>query len=115
MTLKALARRIRDKLLWWKMPSVQLVRGRVGELYRSIHAEITDDGDLHVTGQDFGPGASMTGADEEEFIAAVDKQDKDRLLLALLERLYGGNTRAVYDFARFASSKGIKVTRFHWP
>ncbi len=81
----------------------------------SIIAFIAEDGDLHVTRHDSGPGASMTGADEEESIAAIDKEDKDRLLLALLERDYGGNTSAQHEIAKFAASKGIKVTRFHWP
>ncbi len=52
-------------------------------------------GDLHVNQEDSGPGASMTGADEAEYIAAIVKENKDRLLLALLEAHYGGNTNVL--------------------
>jgi hypothetical protein len=115
MTLKAFVRTIRKKLLRWKMPSVELASGRVGKLSVSIIAYIAENGDLHVDRDDTGPGASMTGAEEEESIAAIDKEDKDRLLLALLKEHYGGNTNAQHEIAKFAASKGIKVTRFHWP
>jgi hypothetical protein len=88
MTLKAFVRTIRDKLLRWKMPSVELASGRVGKLSVSIIAYIAENGDLHVNRDDSGPGASEH---------------------------YGGNTNAQHEIAKFAASKGIKVTRFHWP
>ena len=104
MKFKALARKIKQKLVWWKkMPSVALVSKRVGKLHRFTCAYISDNGDLHVNQEDSGPGASMTGADEEEYIAAIDKEDKDRLLLALLEQHYGGTTRALHEIAKFAA------------
>ena len=115
MKFKALARKIKQKLVWWKMPSVDLVSERVGKLHRTTCAYIADNGDLHVNQEDSGPGASMTGADEEEYIAAIDKEDKDRLLLALLEQHYGGTASALHEIAKFAASKGINVIRFHWP
>ena len=115
MKFKALARKIKQKLVRWKMPRVDLVSERVGELHRFTCAYIANNGALHVNQEDSGPGASMTGADEEEYIAAIDKEDKDRLLLALLEQNYGGTTGALHEIAKFAASKGIKVTRFHWP
>jgi len=96
------------------MPSVDLTNKSIGDLQIIIHAEITDAGALHVSGQDFGPGASMVG-DETEYIASVRKEDKDRLLLALIERLYGGDTHAVRDFYDFARSKGIEASWFRWP
>ena len=102
-------------MLWWKMPSVDLVSERVGELHRYTCAYIAENGDLHVNQEDSGPGASMTGADEEEYIAAIEKDDKDRLLLALLEQHFGGSTSALHEFAKFAASKSIKVIRFRWP
>ena len=115
MKFKALARNIKQKPIGGKMPSVDLVSERVGKLHRLTCAYIADNGDLHVNQQDSGPGASMTGADEEEYIAAIDKEDKDRLLLALLEQHYGGTTRALHEIVKFAASKGINVIWFHWP
>jgi hypothetical protein len=97
------------------MPSVDLVSEPVGALHRVTCAYIADNGDLHLNQEDSGPGASMTGAEEEEYIAAINKEDKDRLLLALLEQLYGRSASASKEFAKFAASKGIKVTRFRWP
>ena len=97
------------------MPSIDLVSERDGELHRCAFASIAENGDLHVTQDDSGPGASMTGADEQEYTAIIDKKDKDRLLLALLERHYGGTTSAFREIAKFAESKGINVVRFSWP
>ena len=97
------------------MSSVDLFSGAVGKLHRFTYASIADCGDLHVTQEDSGPVASMTGAEEDEYIAAIAKEDKDRLLLALLEQHYGGGTGALNEIAKFAAGKGIKVTRFHWP
>ena len=97
------------------MSSVDLVVSRAGEPSVSVYATIAGNGDLHVTRLSFGPGASQSGGDESEYIAAIDKADKDRLLLALLESQYGGNNDAQDEFAKFAESKGIDVARFRWP
>jgi len=91
------------------MPSIEIAR-RQGEASGSIHAVIEEDGRLQLIRNSFGPGDWET-----EVTAAVAKEDKDRLLLLLLEHIYGGNTGAVEAFTAFARSKGIDVAWFRWP
>jgi len=86
------------------------IASKKGDVSDYVDAEITKEGDLRLTRNSFGPGDSET-----EVIAAVDKDDKDRLLMELLKELYSGNTSAVDDFTTFAESKGITVNRSRWP
>ena len=58
----------------------------------------------------FGPDDCGT-----EVTAVIAKEDKDRLLLLLLERVYGGDTGAVGAFTAFARSRAIDVACFRWP
>lgn len=97
------------------MTSVDLVSARAGGLTVSVHAEIANNGDLHVTRQDFGPGAAMTAGDEAEKVLAVAAGDKDRLLLALLAAHYGGQIDAQDRIAAFAVDNGVEVSQFRWP
>ena len=91
------------------MPKVELAKKR-GDVSDFVDAVIEDDGRLQVIRNSFGPGDYET-----EVTAAVAKEDKDRLLLALLERVFGGNLGAVEEFRDFARSKNIPVSWFRWP
>lgn len=91
------------------MPKVVLAK-RQGDVSDSVDAVIADDGRLQVIRNSFGPGNYET-----ELTASVAKEDKDRLLLALLERFFGGNLGAVEEFRDFARSKDIPVSWFRWP
>jgi len=75
-----------------------------------IDATITDKCDLQIIRNSFGPGDFET-----EVKAAVLKTDKDRLLFALLEKIYTGNKNALEDFVTFARSENIIVQTFRWP
>ena len=75
-----------------------------------VDASITEEGDLRVVRNSFGPGDFET-----EVTAAVSEKDKDQLLLALLERVFSGNKDAVEDFFKFAKSRKIPVHWFRWP
>jgi len=91
------------------MPSIEIAR-KEGETSDFVDAAIEEDGRLQMIRNSFGPGDYET-----EVTAAVAKEDKDRLLLLLLERVYGGDTGAVEAFTAFARSKGIDVAWFRWP
>ena len=91
------------------MPSIEIAR-RKGEVSDSVHAVIEEDGRLQLIRNSFGPGDWET-----EVTAAIAKEDKDQLLLLLLEHVYGGDTGAVEAFTTFARSKGIEVAWFRWP
>ena len=81
-----------------------------GEVSDYIDAVIEDGGRLQVIRNSFGPGDYET-----EVTAAVSAQEKEKLLLALMQKVFGGNMNAIDDFIQFAESKGIKVDAFRWP
>ena len=91
------------------MPSINLYKSE-NEASDYIDATITDEGDLHMVRNSFGPGDFET-----EVTAAVLKENKDQLLLALLERIYTENKNALEDFVTYARSKNIGVQTFRWP
>ena len=91
------------------MPSIEIAR-REGECADSIHAVIEEDGRLQLIRCSFRPGDWET-----EVTAAIAREDKDQLLLCLLEQVYGGDLGAVEAFTAFARSKGIDVAWFRWP
>jgi len=88
---------------------VQLYERR-GETSRYIDAEITEDGDLVIFGQDVGKTPREFWGDADyEFWVHVPAKYKDDVLLALLEKLYAGNRSAVDEFLDFMRSRGIPV------
>lgn len=91
------------------MPSVEILKNQ-GEVADFISAVIEEDGRLQMIRNSFGPADFET-----EVTAAVATEDKDRLLLALLEKVFAGNTKALEDFRDFATAKGIGVAWFRWP
>jgi len=74
---------------------VRLCESRGGSTSVFIDAEIDDDGALLISGQDVGEAPAKWWGDEDyEYWVRVLPRDKDRVLLALLETLYAGNTSA---------------------
>ena len=73
-----------------------------------IDAEITDSGDLLLSGQDLGAAPQKFFGDSDyEYRLRVGAAHKDRLLLALLEKLYSGNPSVVSQLREYLDSKGI--------
>jgi len=91
------------------MLSVDIAR-KEGDAADYVYAAIEEDGRVQMVRNSFGPGDFET-----EVTAAVDREDKDRLLLALLMEVFGGDTGAVEAFRDFAQAKGIQVAWFRWP
>jgi len=90
-----------------KAKEVSLYEQR-GETSRFIDAEINEDGDLVVSGQDVGKAPREFWGDADyEFWVHVPSEHKDDVLLALMERVFGGNASAVSDFRGFLKSRGI--------
>jgi hydroxyethylthiazole kinase-like sugar kinase family protein len=75
------------------MPSVEIAR-KEGEASDFVDAVIEEDGRVQMIRNSFGPGDYET-----EVTAAVAAEDKDRLLLALLERVLGGRHAAEKTYA----------------
>ena len=73
-----------------------------------IDARIDDNGDLRISGQDIGEAPEQIfGKDEYEYWLTVPMVEKDRVLLALIEKFYHGNASVVSEFREFLESKGI--------
>jgi len=75
-----------------------------------VDATITEEGDLQMIKNEFGPGDYET-----EVTAAISATEKDQLLLALLEHVYAGDKNALENFIAFARSKNLHVATFRWP
>lgn len=83
-----------------------------GETSRFIDATVDEKGDVLVSAQDVGKDPQEWWGDSDyEFWVTVHAQHKDRLLLALIEKLYGGRFHAVDEFRDFVKSRGIP---FEW-
>jgi len=73
-----------------------------------ISAEITDEGHLLLSGQDVGEAPQEYWGDSDyEYWLVVAPQDKDRVLLALLEKQYSGNTRAITELMGLLKARSI--------
>jgi hypothetical protein len=79
----------------------------------SIHIDlaITEEGDLLFSGQDLGDAPRTSFGDSDyEYWLRISAADKDRLLLALIEKLYAGNLSLVSEIRGYLDSKGIPRT-----
>jgi hypothetical protein len=73
-----------------------------GETSRFIYAKIEDNGNLVVSGQDVGEAPKKFFDDSDyEFWVTVKGEDKDRLVLALIQRVFGGKFKAADEFREF--------------
>ena len=86
---------------------IQLVRQN-GPTSIYIDVRIGEDGELLFSGQDIGEAPSdMFGDIDYEYFLSVPAAEKDRVLLALLEKFYAGNASVVSEFKELLESKGI--------
>ncbi|MDF1538091.1 MAG: hypothetical protein P1Q69_04230 [Candidatus Thorarchaeota archaeon] len=93
---------------------VNLVEER-GETSVFIDAEIDADGRLIITGEDIGKTPEEFWGDSDyEYWVAVEPDQKDRVLLALIETLYKGDMQVVSKFRNLLSEKGIPSEFGSW-
>ena len=93
---------------------VQLVEER-GDTSIFIDAKIDDDGNLVISGQDIGDAPKEFWGDSDyEYWVVVPPDQKDQVLLALLETLYKDDTQVVSKFRSLLSEKGIPSDFQNW-
>jgi len=93
---------------------VQLLEKR-GPTSRFIHARIEDNGSLVIEGQDVGEAPLKWFDDEDyEFWVTVRAEDKDSVILVLIEKLFAGRFRAIDEFREFLKEKGIPFGWMTW-
>jgi hypothetical protein len=86
-----------------------------GPTSRFIDAEVDESGKLIVSGQDVGEAPRKWFDDDDyEFIVTVKAEDKDRVTLALIEKVFGGRFSAVDEFREFLEEKGIPFGWMTW-
>ena len=92
--------------------TVKLVRqGGATSIY--IDVKIDDEGDLLLSGQDIGEAPEQIfGKDEYEYWLRVPAAAKDRVLLALIEKVYKGDASVISELREFLESKDIPYN-FH--
>ena len=92
--------------------TVELVRqGGATSIY--IDVRIDDEGDLLFSGQDIGDAPEEIFGDlDYEYWLTVPAAEKDRVLLALIEKFYHGNASVVSEFRELLESKDIPC-HFH--
>ena len=97
-----------------QLHEIRLVEER-GSTSRFVHARIEANGDLVVGGQDVGKAPQRAFGDGDyEFWVTVAAEDKDRLLLALMEKLYAGRFSAVDEFRDFLKERDIPYCWMTW-
>ena len=86
-----------------------------GPTSRFIYAEIKDNGDLVISGQDVGEEPQKCFDDGDyEFWVTVRAENKDRAMLALIETLFGGKFNAVDEFRECLHTKEIPFEWMTW-
>jgi hypothetical protein len=76
----------------------------------SIHIDvrIKENGDLLFSGQDIGKAPEEIFGDlDYEYWLTVPAGEKDRLLLALIEKHYAGNSTVISELREVMEAKGI--------
>jgi hypothetical protein len=83
----------------------------VGATQIHIDVEITEEGDLLFSGQDLGEAPQQFFDDSDyEYWLRISAADKDRVLLALIDKLYSGNPSVVSEVKEFLNSRAIPCT-----
>ena len=92
--------------------SIVLVNEK-GDISVYIDASITDTGDLRLSGQDLGKELEgIFGDSEYEYFLTIPSAFKDKVLLALIEKIYKGNARVISDVRSLLETKGIPCEFF---
>ena len=87
--------------------TVKLVR-QGGATSIHIDVQINDKGDLLFSGQDIGAAPDEIFGDlDYEYWLTVPAAEKDRLLLALIEKTYKGNALVVSEMKEFLEERNI--------
>ena len=94
------------------LKNIKLYEDR-GPTSRFVSAEINNSGDLVLFAHDIGEAArEYTGRDDYEWYVTVQTQNKDAVILALIERVFGGKFDASKEFREWLKEKGIPFELF---
>lgn len=90
------------------MKSVVMLVKEKGPTSIYIDVRITGEGDLLFSGQDLGEAPKKVFGDSDyEYWLRIAGDQKDRVLMALIEKLYRGNASVISEMQELLDSKGI--------
>lgn len=86
-----------------------------GETSIFIDVEIDNNGEVLFSGQDVGKAPKEFWGDSDyEYWFIVHHDQKDLLLLSLIEKMFGGNPDAFSNFREFLIERGIDYEYGSW-
>lgn len=92
--------------------TIELVR-KGGSTFVHIEVCVENNGDVRFSGQDIGQApAKIFGDSDYEYWLTVPEKEKDRLLLALIEKHYAGNCGLISELRDLMAAKGIPCEFF---
>lgn len=95
-------------------PKFKLYEKR-GETSIFIDVEINNKGNVVLSGQDLGKAPEEFWGDSDyEYMIVVKQEQKDLLLLSLIEEKFGGNAQAFSNFRDYLIKKGIPYEFGSW-
>ena len=100
-----------------KAKTVLLHQEEMGKEFRSTKAYLTTEGegDLVVRSEDAGEFTKKLTCDYDyELWITVKAEHKDHVLLALIKKVFGGNSTAAWAFKDFLESNGIPCEIKHY-
>lgn len=95
------------------MSEVIKLYSQTGPTIVHIDVRIEGNGDLQFSGQDLGEmPEQIFGKDDYEYFLRIPAAEKDRVLLALIEKVYRGNASVMSEFRELLESRAIPC-EFH--
>jgi hypothetical protein len=87
-----------------------------GETSIFLAATTSSGGDFEMAGQDIGRAPQeVWGHEDYEYTVSVSAAEKDRLLLAFVKKIYGGDPMGTSHLMEFLEAEGIPFSFSHWP
>ncbi len=87
-----------------------------GETSIFLEATTSSGGDFAMAGQDIGRAPQeVWGHDDYEYTVTVSAAEKDRLLLALVKKIYGGDPMGTLHLMKLLEAEGIPYSFQRWP
>ena len=87
-----------------------------GETSITLAATTSSGGDFEMAGLDIGRAPQeVWGHDDYEYTVTVAAAEKDRLLLALVKKIYGGDPMGTSHLMELLDAEGVPYSFSRWP
>ena len=87
-----------------------------GETSIFLEATTSPGGDFEMAGHDIGRAPQeVWGHDDYEYTVTVSAAEKDRLLLALVKKIYGGDAMGTSHLMELLEAESVPFSFSRWP